>query len=69
MKLYAGIGGTRPWAETFRGCERHVGGAEVLVELVTAIGTWHMISTFLRSLEIPLEEGVAAWPPDGQAPA
>ena len=54
--------------ETWAACERHLGSSEALVELVTAIGTWHMVSTMLRSLEVPLEEGVAAWPPDGQPP-
>lgn len=39
-----------------------------LVELVSAIGTWTMVSTLLRTLEIPLEEGVAPWPPDGLPP-
>lgn len=39
-----------------------------LVELVVAIGNWSLFSSLLRSLEIPLEEGVAPWPPDGQAP-
>ncbi len=38
------------------------------IELVVAIGNWRMISQILRSLEIPLEEGVEAWPPDGKAP-
>jgi hypothetical protein len=27
-----------------------------------------MISSLLRSLEIPLEDGVEAWPPDGRQP-
>lgn len=37
------------------------------IELVAAVGTWSMISKLARSLEIPLEEGVASWPPDGKA--
>lgn len=41
----------------------------VLIELVAAIGTWRMIASLLLSLEVPLEDGVASWPPDGQAPA
>jgi hypothetical protein len=28
-----------------------------------------MFSQLLRSLEIPLEDGLRPWPPDGQAPA
>ncbi len=54
--------------ETWALCERHVGGREELVELVAAIGCWRMISSVLRSLEVPLEDGVAPWPPDGATP-
>lgn len=39
-----------------------------LLELVFAIGCWRMVSEVLRSLEVPLEDGVDPWPPDGQAP-
>jgi alkylhydroperoxidase family enzyme len=56
-------------SETWSRCERHVGGVEELLELVAAIGTWRMISGILRSLEIPLEDGVEPWPPDGLAPS
>ena len=43
-------------------------GDDAVLELVAAIGCWSMISTVLRSLDIPLEAGVAPWPPDGRAP-
>ncbi len=43
-------------------------GAEAVLELTMAIGIWSMASTVLRNLDVPLEEGVAAWPPDGRAP-
>jgi alkylhydroperoxidase family enzyme len=46
---------------------RHLAEKE-LIELVSAISTWTMISVFVRSLEVPLEDGVAPWPPDGRAP-
>jgi alkylhydroperoxidase family enzyme len=52
------------WAE----CAEHVGGQEELIEMVVAIGNWSMFSQLLRSLEVPLEDGVAGWPPDGVAP-
>ena len=53
------------WAE----CLEHVSDEpRVLLELVSAIGLWRMVSGLLRGLEIPLEDGVAAWPPDGAAP-
>ncbi len=53
-------------AETWAACEKHVGAREELLELVAAIGTGHMIASLFRSLEIPLEEGVEPWPPDGR---
>jgi alkylhydroperoxidase family enzyme len=38
------------------------------VELVIAIGNWIMFSQLLQSLDVPLEDGIAPWPPDGKAP-
>jgi alkylhydroperoxidase family enzyme len=55
--------------ETWAACEAHVGSPEALLELVAAIGTWRLISSLLRSLEIPLEAGVEPWPPDGVRPS
>jgi len=52
------------WAE----CCRHLATDEERIELVIAIGHWQLFSTLLRSLEIPLEPGVAPWPPDGLVP-
>ncbi|OBI89824.1 carboxymuconolactone decarboxylase family protein [Mycobacterium asiaticum] len=50
-------------------CEREFeGDTTVLIELVTAIGAWRMVASILRSLKVPLEEGVASWPPDGVSP-
>jgi alkylhydroperoxidase family enzyme len=54
--------------ETFAECAARLGSTAVCVDLVSAIGTWRLISQLLRSLDIPLEEGVAAWPPDGLTP-
>jgi hypothetical protein len=28
-----------------------------------------MIATILHSLQVPLDDGVTSWPPDGQVPA
>lgn len=42
---------------------------KALLELVAAIGNWRMLSSVLRSLDVPLEDGVASWPPDGVSPA
>lgn len=38
------------------------------LELVIAIANWTMFSQLLRSLEVPLEDGVEPWPPDGCVP-
>src|ERR1700738_2548576 len=56
-------------AETWAACEREFGADKaMLVELVTAIGAWRMVASILHSLQVPLEDGVASWPPDGQPP-
>ena len=54
--------------ETWRACETELGSHENLLELVAAIGNWRLFSSLLRSLEIPLEDGVSSWPPDGVRP-
>jgi alkylhydroperoxidase family enzyme len=56
-------------AKSWAACERELGGDKaVLIELVTAISAWRMVSSILQSLQIPLEEGVSSWPPDGRPP-
>lgn len=54
--------------ETWRACQATLHDPQLLIELVVAIGNWHLFSSLLRSLEVPLEEGVAPWPPDGRSP-
>lgn len=54
-------------APSFEACRTHLDDA-ALVELVAVIGNWSMFSSLLRSLEVPLEDGVEPWPPDGVAP-
>jgi len=56
-------------AQTWALCRRHLGSKEACLEVATVIATWHLISQKARSLAIPVEEGVASWPPDGVAPA
>lgn len=53
---------------TWAACARHLASAEERLELVAAIGNWTLFSQLLKNLEVPLEEGVAPWPPDGQSP-
>jgi len=56
-------------AASWAACERELKcDTTVLVELVTAIGAWRMVASILHSLQVPLEDGVASWPPDGQSP-
>ena len=56
-------------AESWAACERELqGDTTVLIELVTAIGAWRMVASILHSLQVPLEEGVSSWPPDGRSP-
>jgi alkylhydroperoxidase family enzyme len=52
------------WAEL----EQHTGSVEALLEVPLVIGGWAMISKFLRSVEVPLEDGVDPWPPAGEGP-
>lgn len=55
-------------AATWEACVAHVGDSTELMEMLMAIGAWRMVSSFLRSAQIPLEDGVPSWPPDGQGP-
>jgi alkylhydroperoxidase family enzyme len=50
-------------------CSEAMPDPALLVELVVAIGNWSLFSSLLRSLKVPLEEGVAPWPPDGRSPS
>jgi alkylhydroperoxidase family enzyme len=53
--------------QTWDECAEHLSPNELL-ELIVAIGNWRMFSSLLRSVEVPLEEGVEPWPPDGAQP-
>lgn len=53
---------------TFAACAEQLGGTGECLDLISAIGTWRLISQLLRSLKIPLEPGVAPWPPEGRIP-
>lgn len=56
--------------ETWAACQDALhGNPAVLVELVAAIGNWRLFSALLQSLEVPLEDGLEAWPPDGVRPS
>jgi len=53
---------------TWKACAAHLDEAQ-LVEMVVAIGNWTLFARLLPSLDVPLEEGVEPWPPDGLVPA
>lgn len=48
-------------------CAAQIGDERQMLELVIAICNWRMFSELLRSVQIPLEDGVTGWPPDGLA--
>jgi len=43
-------------------------GRDATIELATAVGCWRLVSKVTNALQIPLEEGVVSWPPDGKRP-
>lgn len=59
---------------TWQACVSHVPAESeeqpehALLELFMAIGAWRMVSGFLRSLAVPIEEFTESWPPEGEAP-
>lgn len=46
---------------------KHITDPGQQVEFIVAMGNWMMFSLLFRNLRIPLADGVAVWPPDGQA--
>jgi alkylhydroperoxidase family enzyme len=55
--------------QSWAACRRAFGADQaMLVELVTAISAWRMVSSILQSLQVPLEDDVVSWPPDGRSP-
>jgi alkylhydroperoxidase family enzyme len=54
--------------EAWNACCQHLKTEAERVELVLAIGNWGLFSQLLKSLNIPLEDGIESWPPDGKVP-
>jgi alkylhydroperoxidase family enzyme len=52
---------------TWNRLQEHFDHAELL-EVVAVATTWTWVSTLLRSLDVPLDDGMAAWPPHGTGP-
>ena len=55
-------------ADTWSAVCRVLPSDEEQLELVLAIANWRTFSELLRSLDVPLEDGVEPWPPDGATP-
>ena len=53
---------------TWEALEQFIPNDLARIEVVLAIANWTMFAQLLRSLDVPLEDGVALWPPDGLAP-
>lgn len=62
------LGGGAISASTWAELEATVPDDRARLEVVLAIANWSMFAQLLRSLEVPLEEGVDPWPPDGALP-
>ncbi|QYG94450.1 carboxymuconolactone decarboxylase family protein [Iamia sp. SCSIO 61187] len=62
--LGGGAISARTWAEL----EATVPDEKARLEVVLAIANWSMFAQLLRTLEVPLEDGVDPWPPDGAVP-
>ena len=43
-------------------------GRNATIELTAAVGSWRLVSKLTNALQIPLEAGIASWPPDGKRP-
>jgi alkylhydroperoxidase family enzyme len=54
--------------DTWAALRDHVGGDAACVQVLVAVSNWRMFSTLLRSLHVPMDEGLPTWPPDGRVP-
>ena len=52
------------WAEV----TKYITNSAEQMEFIVAMGNWTLFSILLRNLGVPLEDGLAAWPPDGKVP-
>lgn len=52
----------------WRQLREHFKTDKSLIELVSCIGNWHMFALILNGLEVPLDEGMSSWSPDGKGP-
>ena len=62
--MYGGI-----TASTWEAIKKALPAVEQQIEVPVCIGNWHMAAQIIASLDIPLEDGFAPWPPNGQGPS
>ena len=55
--------------ETWSQLEDYLGDVKQVLEVVIAICNWRTFSQLLMSIDIPLEDDIESWPPDGLIPA
>ncbi|HEY9036310.1 MAG TPA: carboxymuconolactone decarboxylase family protein [Pseudomonadales bacterium] len=55
-------------ASTWAAIKKALPSVEQQIEVTACIGNWHMAAQIIASLDIPLEDGFSAWPPNGQGP-
>lgn len=55
--------------EAWAGLEAELADPVQRIEAVLAITCWRMVASILQSFDVPLEDGVAPWPPDGRVPS
>ncbi|MGE0798418.1 MAG: carboxymuconolactone decarboxylase family protein [Lautropia sp.] len=53
------------WAD----CTEALGDPQLTLEVVAATNHWAGLAVLFRTLQLPLEPGMPAWPPDGTGPA
>ncbi len=54
--------------DAWKAIEKNYPSVEEKLEILAAIANWRSISQILLSLQIPLDEGMVSWPPDGLIP-
>jgi alkylhydroperoxidase family enzyme len=56
-------------AETWKVLRRHFPVDADVVEVLAVIANWRMVSGLLRAFDVPLDDVLELWPPDGRSPS
>jgi 4-carboxymuconolactone decarboxylase len=62
------VAGSRPNDALLASAREVAGSDEAYVELLAIPGFYSGLAAVLDALEVPLDEGTTAWPPDGEQP-